>query len=274
MGGNENTKDSDIDGRDEQGRSPLQLSNCTLRLGDDLMIGFSWVSCSSGNPRSRASRIEPQDSDLLAMRLMIICINSWIWKTHANRMKKRTGTLERSAVTTPAWNSTRPDSHWCQNTFEEKEAQDEYHDVGENFTPDHGNIRASARILASLRLFDGLPDRQKAEAEGESYSNRTDSLVLAIVEIAGAGHMVCLGRMTHVNRASEKWSSHRRMQFVHVLNLTLEDFASLLTSAVRKLKVGYSSWPTRRWQRADRSERTWPTMLITKWAPQWPLISC
>lgn len=105
-------------------------------------------------------------SEMMDIRLMIICISSWISKTQKNKMKNSEGTLYGRARSDfdafSGWKMQQHDglsrSLCVYNLVENEVAQNQDSYIGENFTPYHVNIRTSSGIFASPSLLDCLPD--------------------------------------------------------------------------------------------------------------------
>lgn len=141
-------------------------------------------------------------SEMMAIRLTMICISSWISKTQKKRMKNNEGTLENEescqcalvpngvhlyrAITS----ERKRDNSLCgNNSTEQTVPQNQDGDVGHDFTPDHIDVGTPSGVLASRRLFNSLPDGQETETEGKAHCHGGNGLVLAIVVVVG--HQGC-----------------------------------------------------------------------------------
>lgn len=73
-------------------------------------------------------------------------------------------------------------------------------DIRSNFDPDHVNIRASPRVLASPGLLDSLPYCQQAKAKREAHSERRKGLVALLG--THRHNAACVARLTACIRLS------------------------------------------------------------------------
>lgn len=107
-------------------------------------------------------------SAIRAIRLMIICIRSWISKTQQNIRKNNVGILHEVSVLIGQHHigySRRP-----YVSIEKHPSKDSDADVCCNLTPQHVDVRTPQGILVPARLLDGFPYCQKAKADGEPTS--------------------------------------------------------------------------------------------------------
>lgn len=86
--------------------------------------------------------------------------------------------------------------------MEQQVRQNQNGDIGSNLNPDHVDIGASPRVLASPGLLDSLPYCQQAKAKHEAHSERRKGLVA----------LLCAG--SHVPRLSLRLTAWFRMSMV------------------------------------------------------------
>lgn len=123
-------------------------------------------------------RIVLRCSAMSAIRLMMICMSSWIWKTQKNRMKNRTGTLRRHASADSSRNWRAYYLRRPKHIIEKEPPNDADEDVDQNFTPYHVDVGRPQRTVVPSCLLDRLPYRQEAETNCEAGCERSKLKIL------------------------------------------------------------------------------------------------
>ena len=123
-----------------------------------------------------SSRMVLWRSAMTDIRLMIICMSSWISKTQKKRKKKSIVTLASHGsiflFVPQNHKENQPSIRVTYNSLQEKPSKDSDAEIGEDFAPYHVDICASKWVLVEARLLDGLPNGQEAKADGKPSSQR------------------------------------------------------------------------------------------------------